>query len=293
MACEKYQKLLYRFNDNELTENERAKVRAHLRRCSTCRKKLSVLKQTARQMPVLSSRTRSKTHSTPKASGDWYSTIDTSIGKIWVGYSTCGISLITLGLHNSIEFEDYYQRRLHRSVRQRVIPKLYVQAVRKAVSGKNVVNAPLDLSVLSSFELTILQCLKQIPLGEVRPYHWLAKECGRPKAARAVGTVMARNPIPFLLPCHRVTPAGGGVGNYGFGSALKRALLIKEGVSVDELDKWARSGIRFVGCKSTNTYCYPVCRTARRIHAKDRVFLRTIEEAHQAGFLSCPHCRPE
>jgi O-6-methylguanine DNA methyltransferase len=291
--CDKYRKLLYRFNANELMENERALVRAHLRRCSICRKKISKLKQLARQMPASSSRVRSMPHSIPKSSGDRYSSIDTSIGKIWVGYSMRGISLVSFGLRNSDEFARYYRRRLRRSALQGVIPKSYANAVRKAVAGKSVANTPLDLSSLSSFERTILQCLRQIPSGEVRPYSWLAKECGRAKAARAVGTVMARNPIPFLLPCHRVTPAGGGIGNYGYGSALKRALLKKEGVPVDELDLWAHSGIRFIGSKKSNTYCYPVCRTAQHIHPEDRVPLRTIEEAHQEGFRSCPHCRPQ
>jgi methylated-DNA-[protein]-cysteine S-methyltransferase len=289
VTCEKYQKLLLHFNANELAENERSKVRAHLRRCSTCRKLLSSL----RHPLTLPSRTRGQAHSTLASSGDWYSSINTSIGKIWVGCSTHGISLISLGPNSPAEFESYYQRRLHRHVHQGVIPKSYADAVRKAIAGKKGASVPLDLSALSSFERTILHCLEQIPLGEVRAYNWLAKECGRPKAVRAVGTVMARNPIPFLLPCHRVTPAGGGVGNYGYGSALKRELLKKEGVPVDELDLLARSGIRFIGCRSTNTYCYPVCRTARRIRIRDRVPLRTIEEAHQAGFHSCPHCRPE
>jgi len=232
-------------------------------------------------------------HAASKWTGDRFSSLNTSIGKIWVGYSTRGISLISLGMRSSREFENYYWKRLHRHVRREIIPKSYAQAVRKAVAGKKAANVPLDLSSLSSFERTILVCLKQIPLGEVRPYNWLAKECGWPRAARAVGTVMARNPIPFLLPCHRVTPAGGGIGNYGYGSDLKRALLKKEGVPVDELELWARSRIRFFGYKRTNIYCYPVCHAAKRIPEAGRVPFRTVKEAQKAGFHACPHCRPE
>jgi O-6-methylguanine DNA methyltransferase len=238
-------------------------------------------------------RSKNKRDSDPTDTKDCYASIETSIGKIWVGYSSHGITLISLAVQSSGEFEDYYQRRLHRPVRKGNIPKSYAQAIRKAVSGKGGANVPLDLSSLSSFERLVLQHLKQIPSGEVRPYSWLAKECGRPKAARAVGTAMARNPIPFLLPCHRVTPANGGIGNYGYGSAMKRALLIKEGVPVDELELCARSGTRYVGCRSTKTYCFPFCRTAQRTPVEDRVPLRTIEEAHQARFRPCAHCRPE
>ena len=70
----------------------------------------------------------------------------------------------------------------------------------------------------------------RIPRGEVRTYGELAAIVGRPRAARAVGTAMARNPVPLLVPCHRVVPSSGGVGNYGFGSDLKAKLLAGEGV---------------------------------------------------------------
>jgi methylated-DNA-[protein]-cysteine S-methyltransferase len=66
----------------------------------------------------------------------------------------------------------------------------------------------------------------------VQTYAWLARKAGRPRAARAVGNTMARNPIPILIPCHRVVPAAGGIGNYGLGAAVKRALLKREGVAV-------------------------------------------------------------
>ena len=291
MTCKEYQKLFHRLNVNELAEDERAKFSAHIRQCSKCKKRLFPFKKSQRQKPSVPSHTRSK--ALAESSVDSYAGIATTIGKIWIGHTPRGISLISLGPNHSAEFEGYYQKRLCRGTRKGTIPKSYADAVRKAVAGKKAANVPMDLSSLSSFEHKVLQCLKQIPLGEIRPYSWLAKECGRPKAARAVGTVMARNPIPFLLPCHRVTPAGGGVGNYGYGAALKRELLKKEGVPLDELDRWARSGIRFIGSKRTNAYCYPFCRIAYSIRAEDRIPLRTIKEAHQAGFRPCPNCRPE
>ena len=73
-----------------------------------------------------------------------------------------------------------------------------------------------------------------VPWGEVVSYGELAVLSGRPRAARAVGSEMRNNPIPFVIPCHRVVAAGNRIGGYGGGRnavALKRALLAREGVS--------------------------------------------------------------
>jgi methylated-DNA-[protein]-cysteine S-methyltransferase len=107
--------------------------------------------------------------------------------------------------------------------------------VMEAAAGRAFNPVPLDLSSFSAFQQKVLKILQQVPRGEVRTYGWLARKAGRPKAARAVGNAMASNPIPFLIPCHRVVPAAGGVGNYGLGSRLKRELLQREGVDVDQL----------------------------------------------------------
>ncbi len=89
---------------------------------------------------------------------------------------------------------------------------------------------PLDLRV-TPFEREVLEYLRTIPPGEVITYGDLARRLGRPKACRAVGQVCAKNPAILVVPCHRVVPAAGGVGNYGAmgGSATKRKLLAKEG----------------------------------------------------------------
>ncbi len=89
---------------------------------------------------------------------------------------------------------------------------------------------PLDLHV-TPFERRVLEYLRTIPPGDVITYGDLARRLGKPNASRAVGHVCAKNPVIVVVPCHRVVPAAGGVGNYGGagGPATKRRLLEKEG----------------------------------------------------------------
>lgn len=90
----------------------------------------------------------------------------------------------------------------------------------------------VDLSSCTPFQREVLAQALSIPRGEVRTYGDIARSIGRPKATRAVGTALGRNPVPLLVPCHRVVPAGGGVGNYAFGADRKAKLLRLEGAVV-------------------------------------------------------------
>jgi methylated-DNA-[protein]-cysteine S-methyltransferase len=93
----------------------------------------------------------------------------------------------------------------------------------------------LDLGPIDGFRREVLETLaNEVTWGEVVSYGELAAMAGRPRAARAVGSAMRNNPIPFVIPCHRVVAAGNRIGGYGGGRnaiALKRALLAREGVS--------------------------------------------------------------
>ena len=83
----------------------------------------------------------------------------------------------------------------------------------------------LDLRGREGFSRLILERLAQVPYGEVTTYKSLAVEAGNPRAARAVGTIMNRNPIPIVLPCHRVVGSNGSLVGYGGGLERKRLLL--------------------------------------------------------------------
>ncbi|MFA5355036.1 MAG: methylated-DNA--[protein]-cysteine S-methyltransferase [Thermodesulfovibrionales bacterium] len=79
------------------------------------------------------------------------------------------------------------------------------------------------------FERAVWLSLREIPCGETRSYRWIAERVGRPKAARAVGQALRKNPLPVILPCHRVICSNGGLGGYVSGLDHKKWLLKHEG----------------------------------------------------------------
>ena len=91
-------------------------------------------------------------------------------------------------------------------------------------------DVPVDLRVAADFRLRVMHELARVPYGTVTTYGALAAKAGRPAAARAVGTFMNRNPVPIVLPCHRVVGASGSLVGYGGGLERKEKLLQLEGV---------------------------------------------------------------
>lgn len=87
----------------------------------------------------------------------------------------------------------------------------------------------VDLDGIPPFQAGVLGVVRQIPWGEVRSYRRVAEAAGNPRAARAVGSAMARNPIPVIIPCHRVVGSDGSLVGFGGGLELKRRLLELEG----------------------------------------------------------------
>ena len=106
-------------------------------------------------------------------------------------------------------------------------------AVDALVEGASLFDYPVDVDQLGAFQRRVLQATRAIPRGQVRSYRAVAEEIGAPAAVRAVGTALARNPIPILIPCHRVVRSDGVLGEYsGGGSDVKARILRWEGIDV-------------------------------------------------------------
>jgi O-6-methylguanine DNA methyltransferase len=160
------------------------------------------------------------------------------------------------------------------------------ERVAAAIAGEKV-EVPADLSGTTPFQRRVLEVVRRIDRGEVRPYAWVAREAGSPKASRAVGTVMANNPVPLLIPCHRVIRNDGTTGSYAFGAGEKVGLLEGEGVSVKEL-----AGSPYLATPTTGIFCHATCPNARRIKPENRRRFRSTKAATNAGYRPCRVCRP-
>jgi methylated-DNA-[protein]-cysteine S-methyltransferase len=99
----------------------------------------------------------------------------------------------------------------------------------------------LDLGVCGAFQQRVLRLEFQIPRGKVSTYGGLANRLGRPRAARAVGTALARNPFPVIIPCHRAIRVDGTLGGFGGGLKMKKALLEMEEVGFDRKNRIQKS----------------------------------------------------
>lgn len=222
---------------------------------------------------------------------DTYLVLDSAIGKVYVAHNPRGISAV-MRAGSDAEFEESFSRRFGRRVyRSQGTSTAIEQKVMDALTGRKA-KLDFDLSGLSEFEVAVLRKAMEIPRGEVRPYAWVAREIGKPGAVRAVGNALGHNPIPLLIPCHRVVKSDGTVGKYALGGEAKQTVLSSEGVVLGDLQQLSRSGVRFIGSDTTGVYCFPTCSNARRVTEQHKMLFATEAEARDLGYRPCKVCRP-
>ncbi len=223
---------------------------------------------------------------------DGYVRRESGAGAIFVAFNDEGISAVRLG-DDPGAFEAEFAEEFGRpAVAAAELPARLARRVDRALAGGRAKDLPFDLAALTGFQQAVLRKTAEIPPGEVRPYGWIAREIGKPGAVRAVGSALNRNPIPVLIPCHRVVKADGHVGQYAYGPAAKRALLAAEGLDPDQLDDLADRGVRYTGTATTHIYCLPTCGHAQRTRRENVVEFRSAAEAAGAGYRPCKICRP-
>jgi O-6-methylguanine DNA methyltransferase len=205
------------------------------------------------------------------------------------GSRICGLRLASQAAEFERELAERYGQPIYRLG---TLPEKLARTVSRRLGGERT-TVETDLSGLTSFEQAVLAKAQEIPYGEVRPYAWIAREIGAPRAVRAVGSALAHNPIPLVIPCHRVVRSDGSPGQYSLGGGeAKRAVLRAEGNDPDELERLARDGVRYLGSDTTHVFCFPTCRHARRVTDRHRVSFKSDAEAAASGYRPCRICRP-
>ena len=140
---------------------------------------------------------------------------------------------------------------------------------------------PVDLAGVGEFQARVLAEASRIPFGEVDSYAALARRVGHPRAARAVGNALGANPVPVIVPCHRIIRGDGTWGHYAFGGEMKTQLLRLE-----------RSTPTIIGCTSTRIVCRRGCAHEQRVREANRVVFASVEDAAGVGYRACRVCRP-
>ena len=159
-----------------------------------------------------------------------YTRLSTPIGRLLVVSGPDGIVRVAF----ESEREDVALAEVAAALGPNVIGSdRELSAAREALGAYFEAGAPLDLPVdlrltAAPFRRAVLERLREVPFGETVSYGELAARTGNPRAARAVGTACARNPVPIVVPCHRVLPSTGKLGAYAGGPERKRALLSLE-----------------------------------------------------------------
>ena len=234
-------------------------------------------------------------HATLVAVGlaDHYAVIASPVGPLRVVWNGRGVSEVS-GEADDDTFEARFHARTGRHARRVAeLPADLARKIERRLAGDRHNRIALDLRGTTAFEQAVWMKALEIPRGEVRPYGWIAAEIGRPKAVRAVGTALGHNPVPLIVPCHRVVRSDGMIGQYSLGGPEnKRTILAEEGANPDELEALARAGVRYFGSDTTRIYCLPTCRDARRVTERHLVHFASARAASAAGYRPCLHCRP-
>jgi O-6-methylguanine DNA methyltransferase len=182
-----------------------------------------------------------------------------------------GVSLIRIG--GGEKLDTAAARRLARQAREEIAQYLTGQ--------RAFFSVPVDLSETPPFQRQVLEAAREIPFGEARPYAWVAERIGNPRAVRAVGTALGGNPVPLIVPCHRVWRTDGGLGGYLFGEAIKRRLIDLE-----------RHTPVLEGSTTTRIVCRVGCVHGRQVRPENRVVFASVDDARSVGYRPCRVCKP-
>jgi methylated-DNA-[protein]-cysteine S-methyltransferase len=108
-------------------------------------------------------------------------------------------------------------------------PRSFIKELGSYFNGRNIdFEQEVQFLTGTDFEKKVWLVLKKIPFGETRPYKWVAEKIGKPAAVRAVGRALSKNPVPIVIPCHRIIESDGSIGGYSSGVETKRRLLEME-----------------------------------------------------------------
>lgn len=166
----------------------------------------------------------------------YYCKCSSFIGNTYAACTAKGVCFVELRQYNVHDFEKAFEFKFNiRPVKDKAMSSEVNEVFQKYFDGSLTrLDLPLDILSGTLFQRKVWSMLKNIPFGQVRSYKWVSEELGMPEAGRAVGNANGKNPIPIIIPCHRVICANGKIGGFSSGMEIKKRLLKHEGVSINE-----------------------------------------------------------
>jgi len=169
----------------------------------------------------------------------YYSSFTTAIGLVCIVKSLKGVCQISFPYRTAGEIEELFRHNTSRYAKVPTTDTIYQRSDARLKYEKNLLKAyfqgkrvdfdfPLDFGNGTPFQVMVWEKLREIPYGECRSYKWVAEQIGRPRAARAVGMANNKNPLPPVVPCHRVIGSDGSLTGYASGLDVKKYLLEME-----------------------------------------------------------------
>jgi methylated-DNA-[protein]-cysteine S-methyltransferase len=286
------------------------RVREHVARCTSCREDFDRYRaidgvcDRLRERPAGGDEARARRELACRLADlkrriVTYRIFPSPLGNILIARSEDGISLVEyLG-----DARTFKASRLARTADVEAVEdgetleRPYSELIEYLEGRRKQLDWPLDLRLArGDFDRMVLTAAARIPYGAVTSYARLASEIGKPSAARAVAQALRWNPVPLVVPCHRVVGSSGAlVGYAGDKIGMKQRLLSVEGVPTQKLPHdWhvARQRMYALG-KGETEYCVPTCGSIGKRSLAEVTLFGSRERAEACGFTPCTSCRPD
>lgn len=244
-TCSKFDHMLERLIAGDADRALQRGLERHAKRCEACgpkwRQALNIRSALQNELDettiligddsVLNARGRlrvafSRAHRPPVR----FSSMRTPLGLVFVGLSDRGVCDVTLGARREAEYRAHLARRAPEIRRDDAeLRPVMVELEAYFAGERQSFSVPTDLRAVTPFMARVLRAARNVRFGRVASYGTLAAKLGMPGASRAVGGALSRNPVPVIIPCHRIVQGTGDLGGYIGGERMKRVLLQLEG----------------------------------------------------------------
>jgi O-6-methylguanine DNA methyltransferase len=293
----------------EIIGDETTRVRAHTRTCARCLATLD------RYRGIEAATRAMRTAELPSMNGarerlDWrladlrsrtltYGIFPSPLGHLLIARSERGVSLVEyLNGGADVAASRLRARGIDAREDTDVVAGLHRDLMEFLEGSRTHLDWPLDMHLArSDFHRAVLQVTASIPYGAVASYAGIACDIGKPAATRAVAQALRWNPLPIVVPCHRVIGTSGAlVGYAGKHVDVKQRLLELEGVHAERAgaEFRIRRDAGYVYCPGDNAYCLPTCPSLVKMdHPHRLLFFGSRQSAEAAGLSPCDTCHPE